>query len=152
MDVQELYQAHKSMVYHLALSYMKSRPDAEDICQSVFLKLLERQESVRPGKERAWLAAVTANLCRDQLRAARRRRTEPLTEELSFETEEQADIFWAVMALSVRERVPVYLHYYEGYSTREIAGILHISQTAVTSRLSRARRHLRDLLSKEDER
>ncbi|MCD7769579.1 MAG: RNA polymerase sigma factor, partial [Oscillospiraceae bacterium] len=85
MDVQELYQTHKSMVYHLALSYMKSRPDAEDICQSVFLKLMERRKSICPGKERAWLAAVTANLCRDQLRAAKRRRTEPLTEELTFE-------------------------------------------------------------------
>ena len=144
MDVMALYTQHSNMVYRLALSYLKSRPDAEDVTQQVFLRLLEHQREITPGKERSWLAAVTANLCRNILCSASWRRTEPLSEELVFQDEEQSEVFWAVMELSEQERVAVYLYYYEGYDTREIARILKISRTAVTTRLSRARRHLRE--------
>ena len=146
MDVLALYDAHKNMVYRLALSYLKSVPDAEDAVQQVFLRLIEHRGRIVPGKERSWLAAVTANLCRDMLRSAVRRRTEPLTEDIPFETPEENDVFQAVMALSDNERAAVYLYYYEGYSTSETARILGLSQTAVTSRLDRARQHLRGKL------
>ena len=146
MDVMALYAGYKNMVYRLALSYLKSRADAEDVTQQVFLRLLEYQGKISPGKERSWLAAVTANLCRDTLRSAARRRTEPLGEELVFQDEDQSGVFRAVMELGEQERAAVYLYYYEGYDTREIAQILKISRTAVTTRLSRARRHLREKL------
>ena len=146
MDVMALYTQHRNMVYRLALSYLKSRPDAEDVTQQVFLRLLEHQREITPGKERSWLAAVTANLCRNILCSASRRRTEPLSEELVFQDEDQSEVFWAVMELSEQERVAVYLYYYEGYDTREIAKILKISRTAVTTRLSRARQHLKEKL------
>lgn len=141
-----LYNQHKNMVYRLALSYLKSRADAEDVTQQVFLRLLECQGKIAPGKERSWLAAVTANLCRDTLRSAVRRLTQPLSEELVFEDEDQSEVFQAVMELGEQERAAVYLYYYEGYDTREIAQILKISRTAVTTRLSRARQHLKEKL------
>lgn len=146
MDVLALYDAHKNMVYRLALSFLKSVPDAEDAVQQVFLRLIEYRGRIAPGKERQWLAAVTANLCRDMLRAAARRRTEPLTEDIVFEAPEENDVFRSVMNLSAGERAAVYLYYYEGYSTAETARILGLSQTAVTSRLDRARQHLRGKL------
>ena len=146
MDVMALYTEHKNMVYRLALSYLKSRADAEDVTQQVFLRLLEYQRKITPGKERSWLAAVTANLCRDTLRSTVRRFTEPLSEELVFQDEDQSEVFRAVMELGEQERAAVYLYYYEGYDTREIAQILKISQTAVTTRLSRARKHLKEKL------
>lgn len=90
MDVLALYDAHKNMVFRLALSFLKSVPDAEDATQQVFLRLIEYRGRIVPGKERPWLAAVTANLCRDMLRAATRRRTEPLTEDLVFDTPRNA--------------------------------------------------------------
>ena len=146
MDVITLYEQHKNMVYRLALSYTRSRPDAEDVTQQAFIRLMENQGNIKPGKERAWLASVTVNLCRDLLRSAWRRRTEPLSEELFFEQPEQSEVFWAVMALGENERAAVYLYYYEGYSTLEIASILGVSKTAVTTRLDRARKHLRGKL------
>lgn len=141
-----LYDAHKNMVYRLALSFLKSVPDAEDAVQQVFLRLIEYQGRVTPGKERSWLASVTANYCRDQLRSAARRRNEPLTEDIVFDAPEENEVFQAVMALSDTERAAVYLYYYEGYDTGEIARILQISRTAVTTRLDRARQHLRGKL------
>lgn len=146
MDVMALYEAHKNMVYRLALSFLKSVPDAEDATQQVFLKLIQRQDKIAPGKEKPWLAAVTANLCRDILRSAARRRTEPLSETLPLEDDEHREVFRAVMQLSENERAAVYLYYYEGYDTQEIARILDISRTAVTTRLDRARQHLKGKL------
>ena len=146
MDVIKLYEQHKNMVYRLALSYTKSRPDAEDVTQQAFIRLIEHRDNIKPGKEKAWLASVTVNLCRDLLRSSWRRRTEPLSEELFFQQPDQSEVFWAVMALNEGERAAVYLYYYEGYSTLEIAKILGISKTAVTTRLDRARKHLKGKL------
>ena len=139
-----LYEAHKNMVYRLALSFLRSVPDAEDAVQQVFLRLIERRDTISPGKERQWLAAVTANLCRDMLRAAARRNTEPLSDTLPLAADDECrEVMQAVMQLGESERAAVYLYYYEGYDTREIARILGISRTAVTTRLDRARQHLR---------
>ena len=110
MDVPALYDTHKNMVYRLALAFLKSVSDAEDVTQQVFLKLIEQQRGIAPGREKAWLAAVTANLCRDILRSAERRRTEPLSETLPFEDDENREVFRAVMALTENERAAVYLY------------------------------------------
>ena len=152
MDILALYDEHKNMVYRLALSFLRSVPDAEDAVQQVVLRLLEhRGRAVTPGRERAYLAAMTANLCRDMLRSAARRRTEPLDESIPCQPPERShELLEQVMALPETERAAVYLYYYEGYDTAEIGRILGISRTAVTSRLDRARRRLR--LKLEDER
>ena len=66
-NVEPLFQQYKDDVYRLALSYTRSVQEAEDICQTVFLKRME-QETITPGKERSWLMQVTANACRNLLR------------------------------------------------------------------------------------
>ena len=71
---------------------------------------------------------------------------QPLDESIAFQTKETSDIFDAVMALKPEYRAAVYLYYYEGYSTEEIGAILKLSQSAVTTRLQRARRKLRSQL------
>jgi len=143
LDILTLYETHKQMVFRLALSYTKSIPDAEDICQAAFLKLLEHRHTVTPGKEKAWLATVTANLCRDLLRARKAHPTDALEEHIPFGSPEESELFQAVMALGKKERAAVYLHYYEGYTTAEIGKILGVSRSAITTRLAQARKHLR---------
>ncbi len=143
LDILTLYETHKQMVFRLALSYTKSIPDAEDICQAAFLKLLEHRHTVTPGKEKAWLATVTANLCRDLLRARKAHPTDALEEHIPFGSPEESELFQAVMALGKKERTAVYLHYYEGYTTAEIGKILGVSRSAITTRLAQARKHLR---------
>ena len=146
-EIMELFDQHHDMVYRLALSYTKSRQDAEDVVQTVFLKLLDgKSPPPQPGKERAWLAQVTVKACRDLLRTFWRRRTEPLDESIPFDEPEESALFSAVMALPPRYRAAVHLHYYEGYTLEEIAGFLHISPSAVSMRLHRARKLLRSSL------
>lgn len=150
-DVMAAFERHKDRVYRLALSWLGSAAEAEDVCQTAFLRLLERQEAVPEDKVKSWLMTVTANLCRDHLRSAWFRTTQPLTEDIVFRDPQQGEVFQAMMALKPKERVAVYLHYYEGYSTAEIGGLLHISQTAVTTRLSRARKNMKQQLEEDQE-
>ena len=145
-DIMELFQNYKNDVYRLAVSYTHSIQEAEDVCQTVFLKLME-QKSIKPGKEKAWLMQVTANQCKSLLRSARWKKTEPLGEEtVSFDEQEYEYICAAVMKLNPGYRAVVYLYYCEEYSTKEIAKLLKIKESTVTTRLSRARRILKEEL------
>lgn len=148
MDVMALFYRYRDDVYRLAVSYTHSRQEAEDVCQTVFLKLLE-QKAVTPGKERAWLLQVTANQCRSLLRSHWWKHTVPLDETIPSPGTEDSGIGQAVMELKPKYRVVIYLHYYEQYTTTEIAKMLKITPSAVTTRLNRAREQLRHML-KED--
>jgi len=100
------------------------------------------------GKEKSYLLTVTANMCRNHLRSARVKRSVSYEEadhenvNASFDGEE-ADLYEAMRRLPEKYRVVLYLHYYEGYTFREIAGILHITSSAVSMRLHRGRDMLR---------
>lgn len=148
LDIEELFQKYKNDVYRLALSYTRSTQEAEDVCQTAFLKLME-QKSITPGKEKAWLMQVTANTCRNLLRSQWWKTTAPLEDSGSLIAPEHQEVWNAVMSLEPNYRVVLYLRYYEEYSTREMARLLRISQTAVTTRLSRAREKLKPLLEEE---
>lgn len=146
-DAAYLFQRYRNDVYRLAVSFTRSPQEAEDVCQSVFVKLLEAK-AITPGKEKAWLMQVTVNQCRSLLRSAWWQTTQALDETVPAPTPHW-DTRSAVMLLPPKYRVVVYLHYYEGYSTREIASLLKITQSAVTTRLSRARELLRQALQEE---
>lgn len=139
-DAAELFRRYRDDVYRLALSYTRSPQEAEDVSQTVFLKLLE-QPHITPGKEKAWLMQVTANECRSLMRSAWWKRTAPL-EECIAAAPVGSGILQEVLALPPKYRVVIYLHYYECCTTAEIAKLLKISQTAVTTRLARGRQQL----------
>ena len=84
MDTRELFERYGDAVFRLAWSCTGSRQDAEDVTQTVFLKVLERRPDLEPGKERAWLFWVAVNECRSLWRRLKLRRTEPLEEALAW--------------------------------------------------------------------
>ena len=145
MDHAQLFRDYRDDVYRLAVCYTKSREDAEDVCQTVFLKLLE-QKTFQPGKEKQWLLRVTANECKNLLRCHWWKTTVPMEDTLAVDPPEVNEVLQSVLALEPKYRVVVYLHYYEMLSTQEIAGLLHITRSAVTTRLSRARALLKSKL------
>lgn len=148
MDHERLFRDYKDDVYRLAICYTRSREDAEDVCQTVFLKLME-QKRFQPGKEKQWLLRVTANECKNLLRSNWWKNTVPMDESLSAEPPQVNETLQAVLSLEPKYRVVVYLHYYEMLSTQEIATLLHITQSTVTTRLSRARKLLKSKLEEE---
>ena len=145
MDYAAIFREYRDDVYRLAICYTKSREDAEDVCQTVFLKLME-QKSFQPGKEKQWLLRVTANECKNLLRSHWWKTTVPMDETVSVEPPEMNETLQAVLSLEPKYRVVIYLHYYEMLSTQEIASLLHITRSAVTTRLSRARALLKPKL------
>ena len=150
-DVIALFPRYKDPVYRLALSFTGSPADAEDVTQTVFLKYLETQPELEEGKERAWLLQVTANQCRDLWRRLKRRATVPLDEAQSVAVlPPKVETVWeTVKTLKPMDRGALYLFYYEGYTTQEIAAILGQRPGTVRSHLSRARQALRERLKGE---
>ena len=145
MNYSEIFHQYKDDVYRLAISYTKSREDAEDICQTVFLKLMEQKDFL-PGREKAWLMQVTANECRNLLRSHWWKTTVSMDDTLSVDVPEINEVLQSVLSLKPKYRVVVYLFYYEMLSTEEIAKLLHIKRSCVTTRLSRAREILKSKL------
>ena len=148
-----LYNKYCNQIYRLALSYTCSPQDAEDIVQSVFLKLYEKNPKLDKEKEKAWLTQVTVNCCKDLLKSYWRRNKKDFDSisesQLTYMTEEESELFLAVMNLPLKYRIVVHLHYYEGYSFKEISKFLKISTSAVSMRLHRSRELLREQLKEE---
>ena len=145
MDVLYLFHRYRDDVYRLAVSYTRSREEAEDVCQTVFLKLLEKPD-ITPGKERAWLMQVTVNTCRDVLRSSWWKRTVPLENLDTLSHTEMDEMAFLLQKLPPKYRVVLYLHYYEQYTTAEIAKLLQIPTGTVSTRLRRGREQLKTML------
>ena len=126
---------------------------AEDAVQDTFLKAYRAMDSIRSeSSEKAWLASIAMNTCRDLRRTAWMRRVNrSLTpEDLPEATAEAEDpdqtVLEAVMRLPPKHKEAVLLRYYEGMKLREIADALHISEETVKARLRRANDKLRKAL------
>ncbi|MFI3230393.1 MAG: RNA polymerase sigma factor [bacterium] len=147
-EIIKLYDTYKNKVYRLALSYLKNTQDAEDVVQVVFLKLIDNRANIIHGKEQALITQITINHCKDILRSFWRKNKTELNFDISsesedFENDEQQIILNAVIGLSTKYRIAVYLHYYDGYTFSEIAKFLNISPSAVSMRIHRARKILK---------
>jgi len=145
-----LFQDYGDDVYRLAYSYLGSRPDAEDVCQTVFLKIAEGRGAPAPGREKAWLLTCAANACKNHLRSFWRRQVGELDESVPFQESRDREVHRAVMSLPAKYRAVVHLYYFEGYDQGEIGEILHLTRTAVQTRMSRARTMLRKELSEDE--
>lgn len=95
-QIAELYEAYAKDVYLLALSWLHSTHDAEDILQNVFLKLLDKNITLFTGGEKAWLLTCTANACKDHLRAFWQRSTQALDDKIMAPTDEDRSLWEAI--------------------------------------------------------
>lgn len=145
-------QRYIDTVFRVAYNYLKSSADADDVTQNVFLKLLnEKKDFESDAHVKNWLIRVTINECKDMSRSRWRKMEsfEDYAGSLSFEDPSHSDLFYAVMALPKKYRLPIYLHYYEDYSTEEIGKILKLSKNTICSQLRRGRDLLRKSLQEE---
>ena len=148
----ELARAYAPAIFRLAYARTGSRADAEDIMQEVFVRLLRAgPDFADRAHARAWLLRVAANCANDWFRAPWRRREGPLTDALPAPEHEDGGVVEAVLALPAKYRTAVHLYYYEELSVAEIAKITGKSESAVKSRLFRARGMLRLELEGGDE-
>ncbi len=151
-QAKHLVDTYADMILRISYSYLKQTWDAEDICQTVFLKYLTGEcHFDSPEHEKAWIIRTTINTCKDQLRSAFFRRTVPL-EDAAHVAAPQAGpsaVLDGLKRLPEKYRIVLYLFYYEDYTAREIGEILGKKEDAISQILSRGRRKLRDYLEKE---
>ena len=144
-----LAKTHMDMIFRLAFGYLKSRADADDVTQTVLLRLYKTDKAFESDAHvKHWLLRVTVNECRKLWRSPWRRTEDfdAYAETLVFDEPRYAGLFEAVMALDTKCRAAVVLHYYEGYSIAEIAALLGVPAGTVGTRLSRAREKLKHYL------
>ncbi|GMR11362.1 MAG: sigma-70 family RNA polymerase sigma factor [Anaerolineae bacterium] len=151
----KIVERYQKPVYNLCYRLLGNHGDAEDASQEAFMKAYKGLEKYDPRRPFiSWLLAIAYNQCIDQLR--RRRvtwiglealfdRSDPQSPspELAAEARSEAErVQEALLTLSVKDRAVVVLRYWYDYSYDEIAGTLSLTNSAVKSRLHRARREL----------
>lgn len=151
-DLNRVMEAYADMVRRICFVHLKSRHDTEDVFQEVYLKYLLYDGSFESEEhEKAWFVRVAVNACTDWLRRLTRRKWVPLdaiAEEEALDAGE-GEVLEVVLKLPEKYRNVIYLHYYEGYSAVEIAGILGKKVNTIYTWLSRAKEMLREKLGGE---
>jgi len=149
-ELETSIEKYRGMLYRLAYSMSGNHSDSEDIVQEAFIKLYTRDKPLcGEDAEKAWLIRVTVNLCKNRVRLCANRRRAELSEDIRShdgERDEYIDLRSALKKLKPDYRAVIYMFYYEGFGTEEIAEYLGISVTAVTTRLQRGREKLKKFL------
>ena len=152
-EIERAVELYADTIKRLCAVHLKNQADTEDIFQTVFLKyalctaVFQNEEH-----EKAWFIRVTINACKDLLKSFFRKNTVPL-DGIPIEEEkdivEKSDVLNAVPSLPQKYREVVYLHYYEGYTAKQIGEILKKRENTVYTLLNRAKGLLKDRLGGE---
>ena len=132
-------------ILRLCLTYSLSREDSQDICQEIFLKLLEGKRQFQDREhEKAFILRSAINCCKDLLKSAWRRRNGSMEEagERAAPELEETELLEAVRTLPRHYGAAIYLFYYEGYSLDEVAQLCGCTPATARKRLSRVRKLL----------
>ena len=153
MDFIELYDKHVDTVYRIALMMLNNVPEAEDATQTAFIKLMMSNKDFENDEHvKAWLIVTTQNICRNLLKSwwrVKRVDMEAIAEQPVFDASD-SEIWSIVSKLDEKYKLPLYLHYFEGYKTEEIAGILGVNHATIRTRLRTARKKLKLILEDGD--
>lgn len=143
--LENTIEKYSNMVYRLAVARTGKIEEAQDVYQEVFLRLAKKMPDFESEEhKKAWLIRVTINCSKTLLNSSFIRHRAELDENLSFETPERHDLYYAVLKLPIKYRTVVHLYYYENYSIKEISKILNTNENTVKTRLSRARKQLEE--------
>ena len=139
------------VLYRMCYMQLRTAADREDALQEAIFRAWEKRGTLRKEEFfKSWLIRILLNVCHDMQK--RQKRVVPVEEipERAAETDDRsAELRSALFELDEKLRVPVILHYIDGYSVRDIARILDISENAVKLRMLRGRKKLREILMEE---
>lgn len=151
-EIAEMYIRHGRTVYRVCYAFMKNPADTEDAVQDTFFQLIKSGPAFESEEhEKAWLIRTASNICKNALRHWWRRREniEDFHDLPGSEGIETDEVLQTVIDLPDKYKAVVYLYYYEGYSSVEIAEILKKPQSTVRNCLRDARAILKERLGDE---
>lgn len=147
---EQLYLQLLPGLYRLAVSILHHREDAMDAVQQAVEKAWNASGRIRFGEEKAYITRIVINECRNIQR--HRKRVIPWADfENENDHETNSELSDIISALPEKNRLPLLMKYMEGYSEKEIADALWISESAVKSRLFRARNKLKNVILEMEE-
>jgi len=163
-----LVHRHQASVLNFIYRFIGDRTQAKDLAQEVFLRVWQAAKTYEPrAKFTTWIYRITANLCFNELKSARRKKwfqflrsdgdyeiqTEeafpdgsPSPEDVLLAKERSRQISDALQSLPENQRIALILKRYDDLSYQEIAQILACSVSAIESLLVRAKRNLKEKL------
>jgi len=163
-----LVNRHQTSILNLVYRFIGDRTQAKDLAQEVFLKVWQSAQNYEPkAKFTTWIYRITANLCFNELKSARRKKwfsfnrsnedgdhtfeetlsdSAPSAEDLLLENERNRQISDALQSLPENQRMAMILKRYDELSYREIGQIIGCSVSAVESLLVRAKKTLQEKL------
>ncbi|MCS7035673.1 MAG: RNA polymerase sigma factor [Saprospiraceae bacterium] len=153
---QALYEQHYGKMMGICLRYASSRDEALDLLHESFIKIFQNIHRYQPETSLGgWMRTIVINTCIDYHRRNARRRTEDLEEAQTFSAGEpdalsrlsEQEILDAIQRLSPVYRAVFNLYVVEGYSHKEIAEALQITESTSRSNLLKARLKLQEYLS-----
>ena len=145
-ELTQIYWRHVETVYRVCFMYMKNTHETEDMVQNTFIRLMRDNTRFESEEhEKAWLIRTATNLCIDHFRHWRTKVVylDDLTHPAEQPPFEINDTIEKIKKLPQKYKTVIYLYYYEGYSTPEIAKILGKKESTVRSYLHTGRKLLK---------
>jgi len=150
---EEIYKRQSAMIYRVCFAYMKNAADAEDVVADVFAKLLKDGTTFKSAEhEKAWFLRTSINKCKDFFKHWWRSRAN-IDDYENLETAnpfQENEVLKIILNLPERYKDVMYLYYYEGYSTAEVAQILKKPHSTVRYHMREARSLLKGVLENEE--
>lgn len=153
---KKLYEDHYTLLLGVCQRYASNQDDAMDILHEGFIKILNHIHKYQPGTSLvAWMRRIIVNTAIDYYRMQSRRRTEDLESAFDIQTHDPdalsrltvQEIITCIQQLSPAYRSVFNLYVVEGFSHKEIADILDITESTSRSNLVKARSKLKELLT-----
>ena len=147
-----LAEKYIDTLFRVAFNYLRSKADAEDVAQNVFLKLFKAKVLwQKPDEEiRKWIVTVALNECRDMKRKLFRRNHADIDElQVTYTEDFNKELIREIRNLPLKYLQVIVLYYFEGYSISEISDILSEKENTIKSRLKRGRELLKGGLRDE---
>ncbi|TAF67691.1 MAG: RNA polymerase sigma factor [Cytophagales bacterium] len=150
---RKVYEKHASKMYAVCLRYLKSDAEAEDILTQGFLKVFSKINLYKgEGSFEGWIRRIMVNECLNHLRRTRAMLMTVSIEKAQYYEADSTDTLHQLEAEALMEclqrlpdgyRTVFNLYAIEGYSHKEIAELMNISEGTSKSQLSRARELLK---------
>ncbi|WP_078380556.1 RNA polymerase sigma factor [Sutcliffiella halmapala] len=146
-SIQQAVIKYSDSLVRVAFTYLKSVSDSEEVVQEVFLAYFQNPPVFATSEhEKAWLIRTTINKSKNVLKAGWFKNRNRIPENLSYIPSEEHMVLQDVLSLDKKYRIPIHLHYYEGYSIDEIADILQAKPATVGTWLARGRKYLKETI------
>lgn len=161
--IDQLMQEYSDGILYLVFTYVKNRATAEDLTQEIFIKCYEKLDQFnQQASIKTWVYRIASNHCKDYLGSWHHRKiklnekvwdyipskSKQVEEEVISKNQENS-LYRAIMALPIKYREVVFLHYYEELPLAEISKVTTININTIKTRLKRAKELLRDKMMKE---